>query len=198
MKITTLLIVILMSASIFAQKEKNPSTNIDQFIFNQKGLNPKSISVEIKGLKKEDLADKIEAWSEFKFGKTKGKTEKKATGESETAKGKKGKKVKVKGFTYNAICADVDNKRNCENVDYTIDIEIEDGKYIFKPSKLSYNGNTNKKGNEIDLSKSEFHESQEKLKTEYSKVPSQIEDLFNTINKSLYNFINDLEQEDEM
>jgi hypothetical protein len=197
MKKIILLVVIFMSALTFAQKGKGSQTNIDQFVYNENGLNPQSVSVILKDIKRDELADKVEAWANEKFQKIKGKGGKKEANEKDTGKGKKTKKVKINGFTYNAICTDLENNPDCKNVDYVINVIVEDGKYTFKPKNITYNNKTSKKEDQINLGKSDFHESKDKLKPKYLKVPSQIEDLFNKLNKSLYNYIMNFEQEDE-
>ena len=50
---------------------------------------------------------------------------------------------------------------------------------------------------EIKLKESEFHTKEGNLEKDYEKVPSQIEGLFNGLNKSLFNFLTDREQETE-
>ena len=54
-----------------------------------------------------------------------------------------------------------------------------------------------KKDKKIKLKESEFHTKEGNLEKDYEKVPSQIEGLFNGLNKSLFNFLTDREQETE-
>jgi hypothetical protein len=197
MKKIILLLVIFMSALTFAQKGNGSQTNIDQFVYDENGLNPQSVSVILKDMKRDELADKVEAWANERFKKIKGKGGNKEANEKDTGKGNKTKKVKIKGFTYNAICVDLENNPDCKNVDYVINVIVEDGKYTFNPKNITYNNKTSKKKDQINLGKSDFHESNDKIKAVYQKVPSQIEDLFNKLNKSLYNYIMNFEQEDE-
>jgi len=185
--------MILTASFTYAQKGQESSVELDKFNYTQNGLNPKDVRVQVKNMKQEQIVEKVEAWVDKKYGK-----DNRSVGDNDdTGKGKKSKKIKVKGFTHNVICTDYDNIRDCKDVDYEVEISVEDGHYVFKPKKISFRKTTAKKKDNIDLKKSKFHDSKDKVKPEYRKVPSQIEDLFNKLNKSLYNFINNIKQEDE-
>lgn len=74
-----------------------------------------------------------------------------------------------------------------------MELSFEDGEYNMKLKKLSYLNRLNKK-EDIKLDKSDFHNDNNELKNNYSKVPSQIETMFNELNTSLLNYINNKEQ----
>jgi hypothetical protein len=80
--------------------------------------------------------------------------------------------------------------RDCPNI---MELSFEDGEYNMKLKKLSYLNRLNKK-EDIKLDKSDFHNDNNELKNNYSKVPSQIETMFNELNTSLLNYINNKEQ----
>ena len=112
-------------------------------------------------------------------------------------KGKKGKKLNLKGFAENAICFNEGANYSCERADYTIELQFKDGEYKFKPKKLTYKPASSKKKKRINFDKSDFHSANGKINNDYEKVPAQIETLLNNLNKSLLNYLTDKPQEDE-
>ncbi|WP_299553215.1 DUF4468 domain-containing protein [Seonamhaeicola sp.] len=192
MKHLSLLIVVLMFSFLQAQEEENPS-----FRYNPNGLSPREVTVEVTGMTKETMHSKAKEWLEEKFKDPDEVTDK---DDDEDDKGspedkKKTKKLRFKGATSNVICFTEDDSYTCEDVNYTIQLKFFDGKYTFKPVKLSYK-RPGKKKTSIKFNQSSFHTSGQ-LKKGYKKVASQIEDLFNKMNRSLNNYLTGKAQEDE-
>ncbi|MEC3905710.1 DUF4468 domain-containing protein [Tamlana sp. 2201CG12-4] len=199
MKLISLLTTLLISTFVFSQVEndtlsvtgnnlfsKNNSEKIDTFTFDINGLTPKVLIIDIEGLSKNDLLTKAIAWAKEKYGNF----------EEAVQIKDKNKKIAIRGFADNALCFGVKPDYKCEGLSYNLVLTIQNGKYRFKPTRLSYNTSANKR-TWVNLNKSAFHESSTTLKKGHDNVPSQIEALFNNLNKSLQNYLNDKMQEDE-
>jgi hypothetical protein len=192
MKKITLVLVLLISSISFAQNDSN-SNNDDKkskketvFTFSSKGLSPNEIAIEMEGFKKKDLYSNTMNWIKEKYKDP----------DQVIEKDEKDKKITLEGFADNAICFGLGADYSCEGLTYVIEIKFEDEEYRMKVKKLSYKNKSNKKEN-INLDKSDFHSGNNEIDKNYTKVPSQIETLFNNLNTSLYNFINKLEQVSE-
>ncbi|MCF7559191.1 hypothetical protein L3X39_00960 [Sabulilitoribacter multivorans] len=188
MKKYTLLVALFISFLSFSQNEtisstqkNNPNSDIESFVYDINGLSPKSISVQLKEDKgkDKDLYPKIVNWIKEKYG------------DGIEISGNKNK-IKIKGLTYNAICYGVSNYK-CKNMIYDIEITLKKKEYIFKPFTLSYltGSINNPKENIINLNESDFYKANGTIKKRFINVPSQIETLFNDLNKSLYTYLND-------
>jgi hypothetical protein len=188
MKKITLALVVLMSSLSFSQNNSNNNSSKKETIFkyNSEGLNPNEISIEMEGFEKRDLYLSTMNWIKEKYKNP----------DQVITNEQKDKKITLEGFTDNAICFGLGPDYSCEGLSYIIEIKFEDEEYNMKVKKLSYINKSNKKEN-ISLEKSDFHSGNNDLSKNYTKVPSQIETLFNNLNTSLYNFINKLEQVSE-
>lgn len=196
MKTTTLIFTILITAITYAQNNNN---DVEKVSFTSEGLSSDEITVNITGMDKEALFNKSKEWIEEKYGTLDVITKEKKTSDQEDQadKGKKSKKIVFKGFTNNAICFGSKSDYSCFDSTYEIEIKFVDDEYKFKIKKFSYAIPGNEKDKKIKLKESEFHTKEGNLEKDYEKVPSQIEGLFNGLNKSLFNFLTDREQETE-
>ncbi|GAA4801034.1 hypothetical protein [Litoribaculum gwangyangense] len=185
MKKFILFLTISCSVSIFSQNKS------DKFNFDKDGLKPEKIFVDVQGMDKNEMLEKAKDWVKEKTGKSD------EIKDDETEKGKKSKKLKFEGFTHNAICFTEASEFNCHDVEFTISIKFEDDGFSFEPKKLSYQTSSKNKKTSLNFKSSDFHSNNGNLKVDYSKVPSQIESLFNGLSKSLFNYLIDKEQEDE-
>ncbi|MEC3906086.1 hypothetical protein VOI54_03595 [Tamlana sp. 2201CG12-4] len=200
MKKIILFTLVLMSSYVFAQ-EANESSKEEKFTYTEKGLSPRSIAVNLKGMTKTDLINKARAWRIEKFTEPKNKAKEDDHDDDyddETGKNNS-KKINLRGNVNNAICLNEDSKRTCENAFISIDVIIEDGTYTFKPKDLLFRTTYGKKKAKVKLNfdKTELYSDNREIKAGHELVPSQLEDLFNSLHKSLYNYITDQEQEDE-
>lgn len=207
MKKIILLIVILISTFSYAQSDTDVYSKTTKFVYDENGLLPKNISIDIKGMDKKEMLSKAKEWLNEKYGsndKT-DKTDKTVDtddiyedGETdETGKAKKNEKLRFTGFTDNAICFGEGTNYSCERLEYIIELRFKDGEYRFKPIKLTYKTASNKKKQTISLKKHKFYSNDGKIKEGYEKVSSQIEAFLNNLNKSILNYLTDKEQKDE-
>ena len=192
MKKTILLIVILVSAVSFSQnnvdavsKKKKQNTS-EKFTYDASGLSPRDVTMSVRKSKKGDLYSKTLDWLDEKY----------KNGNQVIEKKEKNDKIRFEGFTDNAICYGTGADYGCEGLTYQIEISFEDGQYKLKPLKLSYDSTKKGKVN-MNLNKSEYYDKNGKIDNDYSKVPSQIETLFNGLNESLLNYLTNEDQEDE-
>lgn len=189
-----LIIVVLLSCFSYSQEDRNTLSKQKKFSFNDKGLYPKNLTVSVKGVKAKDMLAKTKEWVEKKYGNTKDNIEEENSNDQDK---KKGKKMRFKGFSDNAICfSEADNYR-CEGLHYVIELHFKDGEYKFKPKKLTYKPSSSRRKVKINFEKSDFHQTNGSVKNDYKKVPEQIETLFNNLNRSLLNYLTDKPQEDE-
>ena len=195
MKSFSLISTFLISLIIFSQN----NNQIKQFSFTSEGLNTNEIEVKMKGMDKEDLIEKAKKWIKEKYGNLDVINKQIDTGKEtdEVEKAKKDKKINFDGFTDNAICFGLNSDYSCFDTTYEIELEFDDDEYIFIIDKLEYEIPGNKKAQKIKLNKSDFHYKDGDLIGGYEKVPTQIENLFNNLNKSLFNYLSDFEQETE-
>lgn len=192
MKKIILLTVVLVSAISFSQndvdavsKKKKHNTS-EKFTYDANGLSPGDVTMSVRKAKKDELYSKTLNWLSEKYKDPDQVIEKK----------EKNDKIRFEGFTDNAICYGTGADYRCEGLTYQIEISFEDGQYKLKPLKLSYDSNSKKKVN-INLKKGDYYDKSGKIDVDYSKVPSQIETLFNGLNESLSNYLNNEDQEDE-
>lgn len=192
MKKIILLTAVLVSAISFSQndvdavsKKKKHNTS-EKFTYDANGLNPGDVTMSVRKAKKGDLYSKTLNWLSEKYKDPDQVIEKK----------EKNDKIRFEGFTDNAICYGMGVDYGCEGLTYQIEISFEDGQYKLKPLKLSYDSNSKKKVN-INLKKGDYYDKNGKIDDDYSKVPSQIETLFNGLNESLSNYLTNEDQVDE-
>ena len=195
MKNFILLTLILISAFSYSQKKHHDHSEKEKFSYTNNGLEPKDVSVSINGMKRAVLLSKAKEWVKEKYGDSEEKFEEIENDNAE--KGKKVKKIRVKGFSENAICFNKGADYHCEKANYTIELQFKDGEYKFKPKKLSYKPTSSNKKINIRFDRSDFHTAEGNTDSDYRKVPAQIEMLLNNLNKSLLNYLTDVPQEDE-
>ncbi|NCO64530.1 MAG: DUF4468 domain-containing protein [Flavobacteriales bacterium] len=187
MKKFALLILILMSATTFSQENNDLfEKKATSFTYNKNGLSPSKLTVKVNKFDKKELYEKVLEWVGEKY-KDPNKVIKKK---------EKNDKIKIEGFTDNALCFGVKSEYSCEGLTYTIEFTFEDEEYKIKPSELYYTSKNDKKV-KLDLKKSDFYTNSGDPLEGYEKISSQIETLFNSLNKSVLNYITNKDQEDE-
>ena len=152
------------------------SNGQEKFIYNQTGLNPKYLVVEIDSLSKNELFKKSINWIKETY-KNPDKVIK-TTIDNE--------KVRFEGFKSNDIC--INNGMICYDVLYTIEVAFKDNKYKFTPISLEFGVGSM---TPIDLAdgNSLFYNKKGYLKKMYKTVPNSIDNLFNELNKSLEKYL---------
>ncbi|AUP79970.1 hypothetical protein [Flavivirga eckloniae] len=203
------LAIILISSFINAQ-----NTNDSKFVYGENGLEPRHITIDIKGMDMDEMQTKAEEWLNEKYEAPKGKSDsnndkKIKPGKSITAyeiyednegdatgKANNNKKLRFTGFTNNAICIGKGADYSCETVEYTIELRLRDGDLRFKPIKLTYKGASDKKEQTINLKKNKFAKNGAIIDG-YEKASSQIETLLNSLRRSIVNYLTGKAQEEE-
>ena len=66
-----LLTIILISAFSYSQKGHDSHSEKEKFSYNDKGLEPRDLSVNIEGMNKDELFAKGKKWVKEKFGDSK-------------------------------------------------------------------------------------------------------------------------------
>ncbi|MEL0455447.1 hypothetical protein WJN01_04350 [Flavobacteriaceae bacterium SZ-1-7] len=195
MKTISLILSLFLAITIHAQNgsAKSNKNKTDRFSYSLDGLGPESIVVDVSGLKKSAMAAKAEEWVEEKYGDKKGLNRE----EDESDKGGKREKLRLEEFTDNAICFGTGADYGCTGLTYIVRLVFEDEEYEFIPTKITYKPEGSKKTVKINFNKSDFHANNGALNSGFENVPSQIEDLLNNLNKSLYFYLIDEEQKTE-
>jgi hypothetical protein len=183
MKKCILLIVVLISGISFSQGKSNKGST--SFTYDENGLNTNSLSVNVKNFDKKELYEKTLEWFDKKYKNP----------DEVITKKEKNDKIRFEAVAKNSICYGLGADYGCEDFTYVIELKFEDKQYKMDVLKLSY---VDKSGKNIkmNLKKGDLYNNG-KIDEGYSKVPSQIEDLFNNLNISLLNYIKGDDQEDE-
>ncbi|WP_417619839.1 DUF4468 domain-containing protein [Oceanihabitans sediminis] len=175
-KVTFLLsLLIAICANNFAQ---------ENFIYNQKGLTPNYLVVEIDSLNKEQLFQKSINWIKETYKNP-----------DEVIKTTiNNEKVRFEGFESNLICVNSLGIHYCYYALYTIEIEFKDNKYKFTPLNLEYRVPASEYTpggmKTINFSDgSAYYNKKGKLRRMYKSIPTTVEALFNDLNKSLSNYL---------
>jgi len=104
------------------------------------------------------------------------------------------KKIRFEGSEQNLICIKSLGLNTCYNARYTIEVEFKENKYKFTPLSLSYRVPGSQYGPartiQIDFKDgSMYYKKNKTIRTLYQSVPSSIENLFNSLNNSLNEYI---------
>jgi len=177
----TLILTLLITAYSFAFGQ-------EKFIYNQKGLNPKYVIVEIDSLKQNELFKKTINWIKETYRDPDEVI--KATIDNE--------KIRFEGFVDNLIC----HGTWCFYTHYIIEIEFKDNKYKFTPMEVRYRRPaTQYTASEIwyvnfDYGASSYnghdysyYKKNGNLKNLYKTIPSSVETLFNRLNMDLSKYL---------
>lgn len=104
------------------------------------------------------------------------------------------KKIRFEGSERNLICIKSLGLNTCYNARYSIEIELKENKYKFTPLNLSYRVPGSQYGPArtiyIDFKDgSMYYKKNQTIRTAYQAIPSSIENLFNSLNNSLNDYI---------
>ena len=153
----------------------------EEFVYNENGLNPKYLVVDIGDKDKSEIFNETINWIK--------ETYKNPDDVIKTTIDNK--KVRFEGMhSTKNICVKIFGKTTCYYALYTIEIEFKDGKYKFQPLSLKYRvpiSKYNTSGvNPINLSDgSGYYNRKGELRKSYDTQPSAVEDLFNSLNSDL-------------
>jgi hypothetical protein len=193
MKKIILLILLLCATISLAQentditsKKKDPAEpTATKFTYNENGLSPIQITINLSGFKKDDLREQAKAWLDEKFPDEK----------DVKVKIDNKSKLRYEASAYNVICFGTGSDYRCEDIDYTLEISFKNNEYKMKVVDMSYTSASSKK--DIMFDDSDFHDGKGNLKYDYKKVPDQIEIFLNGLNQSFLNFLNSVESTNE-
>lgn len=183
MKKLLLVLLILTNFTVMSQdnnvKEILNYKNIDYFEWKKEGFT-KNVIVEVDSIKQEKLFNLTKDWIKEIYNTP-----------SKVIKAEiEYKKIRVQGYKKKAIKEKFMGTRYFD-ASYSFEISIKDGKYKFEPLYFSWfiptrsdwvlvsNGRYSKK----------LFNNKGVLRKTYKYIPSSVENLFNTLNISLYNYI---------
>ena len=173
MKNTFTLILFIISSICLGQ---------NQFIYNSNGLNPKHLITEIDNKSKTELYISTIDWIKDNYKNPDNVI--KSTIENN--------KIRFEGINPKSYCENVLGMSNCFDIKYVIEVEFKDGKYKIEPIDLSA-GNfptyfpikLDKGGSSVD----NYYNKSGELKNPFKKIPTEIQNTLNNINKSIEDYI---------
>lgn len=169
MKIKTLLLVVFISASTFAQDT--------EFKFSKEGLTD-FIVTTYEGSAK-DTYNLALAW--VKENSKKG---------FKIVSSVEGEKITVEGGKENFLCSKAGGTNVCTFATFTIEVSFKEGKFKFEAVGLTEKPNNSTTVITHDLNDfSEYYNKDGSLKKYKDDVPTTYESLFNDLNKSLVTFM---------
>ncbi|WP_154859507.1 DUF4468 domain-containing protein [Cyclobacterium xiamenense] len=156
----------------------------DKFIYDQEGLNPKYVVVEMDSLEQNEIFTKAINWIKETYKNPDEVI--KTTIDNE--------KVRFEGFKDNLICVNSLGMVYCYYGLYTIEIEFKDNKYKFTPLSIEYRvpASQYSAGGMVSINFNDgtaYYNKKGKLRKMYETIPSSIETLFNDLNSNLSNYL---------
>jgi hypothetical protein len=151
----------------------------DKFEYNQNGLIPKYLVIDIENSQKDELYKKTLDWIKINY-KNPNKVIQ-TTIENEM--------VRIEGVNSNWFCGTFAGKTSCADALYTIEIQFRKGRYKIEVFSV-YSVNEYNKRYKINLESGDvYYKKSGKLKKFSKDTPTQISSLFNDFNNDLKNFI---------
>lgn len=156
----------------------------DKFAYNQEGLNPKYVVVEIDSIKKSELFKKSINWIKETYKNPDEVI--KTTIDNE--------KVRFEGFKDNLICVNSLGMLYCYYAIYTIEIQFKDNKYKFTPLSIEYRVPPSQYSAggmfPIDFNDTKgYYNKKGKLRNMFKKIPPAVETLLNDLNNNLSEYL---------
>ena len=176
-KLISILLLLLIGNLSIAQDNK--------FIYSQDGLNPKYLVVNVDSTSQSEIYQKSIKWIKTTFKNP----DKVILSQIEN------EMIRIEGFSDNAICFGSGTTASCEGLTYQIEISFKEGRYKIEPLNLSYYI-SGYGGVDVSLTKGAYWNKKGKLRKLYSKIPNQIEELFNGLNDNLSSFVSDTLKKD--
>jgi len=163
-----LLITLLFANALFAQTKP--------YTYDIQGLHPQYQVETLEGMNQATLYKKALRWASTENRTVLSKTE--------------GEKLVFQGERENALCFTVMGKKSCNALRYQVEVAFKDHKYKFEVKSLEQFGPINDTGKrgwfpfELDKAPDAFYTRSGELKKEYLDTPSNIADLFNSLNET--------------
>lgn len=180
----TILLILAVCSLTFGQ---------DKFIYDQEGLNPKHVVVEMDSLEQNELFIKTINWIKESYKNP-----------DEVIKTTiDNKKIRFEGFKDNLVCSSHSGGMvYCHSGLYTIEIEFKDNKYKFTPLSIEYKvpatSYTPARMFPISfIDGSAYYDKKGELRKMFETIPSSMETLFNDLNTNLSNYLLSEKKENE-
>lgn len=173
---TIILISTLLISSLAHCQEK--------FIYDQNGLNPEYLVIEIGGKTQKEIFQKTINWLKETYKNPDEVI--KTTIDNE--------KIRFEGVDMDLMCHSALGSTFCYNTTYIIEIEFKEGKYKFAPLSITYRIPASQYSQSmietIDFSNGEkYYNRKGNLRGRTKTVPASVEILLNGLNQNLTNYI---------
>lgn len=160
------------------------SNGQEKFTYNEKGLTPEYLVVEIENKTQKEIYTKSLNWIKENY-KNPDKVIK-TTIENE--------KIRFEGVEMDLMCHSALGMKYCYNTTYVIEIEFREGKYKFTPLSIIYRIPASQYSSSItesiDFTNGEdYYNRKGKLRSRTKSVPESVELLLNGLNISLNEYI---------
>ena len=184
-----LLLMIAFLGFAFSVKSQTTTGNsAKNFAYNQQGLLPKFVVVDVDSMSQADLFEKTINWIKETYKNP-----------DEVIKTTiANQKVRFEGYTQKMICINSLGSQVCYGGTYTIEVEVKDGKYRFIPNSMSYRGEIGNYSISFD-SGADLYNNKGEIRNAWKDIPSGVENLLNGLNDSLFNYVSsqiDVKKED--
>lgn len=149
----------------------------DRFNYDQKGLSPNYLVVEMDGMNQATLFKKTESWAKGAGYKIKSSDAPKS--------------IVLEGQKSEALCTNLRGKTYCNDARFQVEVAFKDNKFKLDARGLEQHGQVNQTGLKdwfpVDLTKApdEYYTRGGELKKQFTSMPSEIAGLFNTFNSQL-------------
>ena len=182
-KIVTITFLLISTAALTIAQDK--------FVYNETGLNPKFLVVNIEGKTQKELFEKTVNWIKETY-KNPDEVIKTTIDTS---------KIRFEGSIDNYLCVTSLGLKTCYPAFYTIEIEFKEGRYKFSVLNLEILSSASQysSGGRVRISMDKaafetgltFYNNSGQLKKMYENYPASIESLFNGLNEDLMKYIKD-------
>ena len=179
-----LLLMIAFLGFAFSVKSQTTTENsANNFTYNQQGLLPKFVVVDVDSMTQTELFEKTINWIKETYKNP-----------DEVIKTTiANQKVRFEGYTDKMICISSLGMPVCYGGTYTIEVEVKDGKYRFVPISMAYsapmqNGPMRDFPISFD-SGADWYNNKGEVRSMYKNVPTYVGDLLNGLNDSLFKYM---------
>lgn len=175
-----LLLMIAFLGFTFSVKSQTTANN---FTYNQQGLLPKFVVVDVDSMTQTELFEKTINWIKETYKNP-----------DEVIKTTiANQKVRFEGYTQKMICVNSLGSQVCYGGTYTIEVEVKDGKYRFIPTNMTYSapvlgGGMGNYSISFD-SGADWYNNKGEIRSMYKNVPTLVGEFLNSLNDSLFKYL---------
>jgi hypothetical protein len=175
-----LLLMIAFLGFAFSVKSQTTTENsANNFIYNQDGLVPKFVVVDVDSMTQTELFEKTINWIKETY-KNPDKVIKTTIANQ---------KVRLEGYAEKIFCINSLGMAVCYGGTYTIEVEVKDGKYRFIPISLEYSDPNQPRNFPISFDSGANWYNKGEVRKVWKEVPSGVENLLNGLNDSLFKYV---------